>query len=888
MIKVKNRRTIANLSRKSMKANRSRNLIAVIAIALTTILFTTLFTIAGTIVNSFQQETFRQVGGDFHGTFKNVTEEQIEELTSDSLIMKSGARLMLGMPTDPPFNKAHIEVSYMDKTCALGDFCVPEHGALPEEGTNQIACDTRILKLLGVEPKIGTKIELPYYIGADAGHPQLITDTFSLSGWWTYDQACVASQAVVPLSYAEQILSGYKRQSETDLTGRWSLNVYLKSASHIENDLDTILSNCGYQSEDAQADNYVATGVNWGYAGAQFSANADLGTVIALAAMLILIILTGYLIIYNIFQISVSGDIRFYGLLKTIGTTGRQIRQIIIRQAMLLSMIGIPVGLALGFLCGNVLAPIVMSTMSYQKTFVTANPLIFIAATAFSLITVMISCRKPGKIAAKVSPVEAVRYTENSDIKKSTRQSQGRVGVLQMALANLGRGHKKTVLVVASLALAVVLFQVTCTFTNGFDMNKYLQKWVVSDFIVGNANYFQTNGVLFSKDTVVPETVISDIEKQGGLLDSGRIYGMTGMVQDFVTEDWYRQNYGQWNDADTLDAMLQQTEHTDEGLVADGIQLYGMEEYPLKQLTVIDGDLSLLHDTSKNAIAAVYLIDDYDKPETDSQWAKVGDTVTLRYVDSWELYDIRTGETVADADSVDEVYLNSRPTAYHDIDYIVAACVTMRRSMSYRYYGSPEFVLNDTVFKRDTGTKGVMTYLFNTTDETNGEMNSFLNEYTENIEPTMDYESKQSYVQEFDGFRNMFLLMGGALSFIIGLVGVLNFLNAVLTSIMARKREFAMLQSIGMTGKQLKSMLIFEGVFYAVFAAGLSLIFSLIAGPLLNVAMSSMFWFFTYRLIIWPVLAVLPIFLLLGVLLPLITYHFAGKQTIVERLREAE
>ena len=871
-----------------MKANRSRNLIAVIAIALTTILFTALLTIAGTIVNSYQQETFRQVGGDFHGTFKNVTEEQIEQLAFDPLIVKSGARLMLGMPTDPPFNKAHIEVGYMDKTCAEGYFCVPEHGALPEEGTNQIACDTRILKLLGVEPRLGAEIGLSYYIGVDTGNPQLVTGTFSLSGWWTFDEAIVASHAIVPLSYAEQILSGYKRLTETDPTGRWDFNVYLKGASHIENDLDTVLSHCGYQSENAQADNYIATGVNWAYLGAQFSSNVDMGTVAAMAAMLILIIFTGYLIIYNIFQISVSGDIRFYGLLKTIGTTGRQIRQIIVRQAMLLSLIGIPIGLALGFLCGNVLAPIVMSTMSYQKTFVTANPLIFIGAAVFSLITVLISCRKPGKIAAKVSPVEAVRFTENSGIKKSARQSWGRVGVLRMALANLGRGRKKTVLVILSLALAVVLLQVTCTFTNGFDMDKYLRKWVVSDFIVGNANYFQTNIASLGEDNAVPESVISDIEKQGDLLDSGRIYGMTGMIQNFITEDWYRQNHGKWNDADTLDTMLQQAEHTDSGLVADGIHLYGMEDYPLEQLTVIDGDISALHNTSQNVIAAAYLTDDYDKPKVDSQWAKVGDTITLRYVDSWELYDIRTGETVSDTDSAAEAYLNSRPVEYRDIDYTVVVCVTMRNSMSYRYYGSPEFVLNDAVFKRDTGTSRVMTYLFNTTDETNDAMNSFLAGYTENIEPTMDYESKQSYAKEFNGFRNVFLLMGGALSFIIGLVGILNFLNAIMTSIMARRRELAMLQSIGMTGRQLKSMLICEGVFYATFAASLSLIFSLIAGPLLNLVMSSMFWFFTYRFIIWPVIVVLPVFLLLGVLLPLITYHFAGKQTIVERLREAE
>ena len=72
--------------------------------------------------------------------------------------------------------------------------------------------------------------------------------------------------------------------------------------------------------------------------------------VAAIAAVLLLILFTGYLIIYNVFQISVTNDIRFYGLLKTIGTTGRQLKRIIRYQALALSLAGIPVGLLLGWL----------------------------------------------------------------------------------------------------------------------------------------------------------------------------------------------------------------------------------------------------------------------------------------------------------------------------------------------------------------------------------------------------------------------------------------------------------------------------------------------------------------------------------------------------------
>ena len=75
-----------------------------------------------------------------------------------------------------------------------------------------------------------------------------------------------------------------------------------------------------------------------------------------------------------------------------------------------------------------------------------------------------------------------------------------------------------------------------------------------------------------------------------------------------------------------------------------------------------------------------------------------------------------------------------------------------------------------------------MYYAFDTADEANDAMEEFLRDYTENVNPQFDYESKALYAAEFEGMRSMFQLCGGALSFIVGLVGVLNFFNAILTA----------------------------------------------------------------------------------------------------------
>ena len=885
-MKVSNGRTIRRLGWRSMKAAKTRNLIAILAIALTTVLFTSLFTIAMSINDGFQQSNFRQVGGFSHGGFKYLTEEQFNELKDDPIIDQWGLRRFLGMPTEVPFNKSHVEVSYADANYAHWAFCDPIEGRLPEEGTDEAATDTAVLELLGIEPEIGAKFTLTFDVDG-----RTTTQTFTLSGWWERDEAIVASHVLIPESRVDAVLDevGVTPPGSNGMIGTWNLDVMLKSGSrHIEQDLNQILADHGYQSETA-GDDYIDTGVNWGYTGAQLSDNLDPIVVAAIAAMLLLIIFTGYLIIYNVFQISVTNDIRFYGLLKTIGTTPRQLGWIIRQQALTLSLAGIPLGLIAGWFIGGQITPAIVSQLEGIVPVTSVSPVIFIGAALFSLVTVLLSCRKPGRAAAKVSPIEAVRYTEGGTTRRKTKKGRGGVSLLSMAWANLGRSRSKTAVTVTSLSLAVVLLTVTVNFANGFDMDKYVSNFTASDFIVADAGKFQNSVLDFTADMAVPQSVIDDINAQGGITDGGVIYGQTFGALEYVTEDWFRQNKERFYTPEQMDNLIRLTERNEEGLLADRIQLSGMSDFALDHLTVLDGDLSKLYEDGGRYVAAVYADDDYGSAELDSHWARLGDIVTVRYVEETAYVDPDTGTAYASPEDVPAgANWVAQPVKYRDVEYEVAALVTVPSAFSYRYYGADEFILNDQTFLRDSGTSDVMYYAFDTTDEANDAMEEFLRDYTENVNPQFDYESKALYAAEFEGMRSMFQLCGGALSFIVGLVGVLNFFNAILTGIIARKREFAVLQSIGMTGRQLKAMLVYEGLFYALGAAVISLILTLALGPVAFTAVGSLFWFFTYRLTLTPFLIVVPVFALLGVLVPLAVYRSVSKSTIVERLREVD
>ncbi len=872
---VSNRKCIRRLSIASFKAAKIRNIITIAAIALTTILFTVIFTVGMSIKHGFEQSNFRQVGGYSHGGFKNLTREQFEELKDDPLIKEYGKRIYCGMPEKEPFHKSHVEVSYCDANTAKWMFLEPKEGRFPKEGTNEAATDLRVLSLLGVEPVIGNEFTMTFMVDGKE-----TTETFTLCGYWDYDEVIVANHVLIPESRTRQIFDKLGTQGKDGMTGFWNMNVMFKNASNIEGNLNTILERHGYQSESwEQGDNYVRKGVNWGYVSAQFEDSLDIATVFALIVVMLLIIFTGYLIIYNIFQISVSNDVRFYGLLKTIGTTGRQIKRIISMQAFLLSALGIPIGLVFGYGVGVMMTGVVVAKLNGVDLTYSVNPIIFFGAAAFSFVTVWLSCRKPRRMAAKISPVEAVRYTENGGTKKKSRKREKGASIFRMAMANLGRNKSKTVITVISMSFAVVILNLTFILANGFDMDKYLNR-VVTDFIVSDASYFQYHG-----DTPFPEEIASQIEAMDGV-QGGRTYQKTFEAQEFVTEEWVRKTKGRFYSPEILDMYLETLERAGD-VCADDVQLFGMEDFILDKLPVLEGDLSKLKGDG-NYVAAVYDADDYGNVYEDSHWAKLGDQITIRYVKEWEYYNPDTGEIYEEDEDLDDKRWNRRAKVYEDKVYEVAALVEVPGKISYRYYGRDEFVMGADTFIRDSGTSDILYYAFDCEDDKAEQMEQWMQNLAGGDDSLYDYESRQSEAEEFYGFRDMFLIVGSGAALIVGIVGILNFLNAILTGIMARKREFAVLQSVGMTGKQLNRMLITEGMVFAGSSIVITLILTVAMGPLASSVLEGMFWFFSYHLTVTPIFVVAPIFLLLGAVIPLVSYRQAAKRSVVERLREAE
>ena len=97
-----------------------------------------------------------------------------------------------------------------------------------------------------------------------------------------------------------------------------------------------------------------------------------------------------------------------------------------------------------------------------------------------------------------------------------------------------------------------------------------------------------------------------------------------------------------------------------------------------------------------------------------------------------------------------------------------------------------------------------------------------------------------------------------------------------------------MMQSIGMTGRQLKQMLILEGIFYGILSILTASVLNIFTSRFLLSPIEQIYWFFEYHFTMLPILIVFPIFLAFGILIPLLAYRKVSRQTIVERLRENE
>ena len=847
-------RAIPTLSKRMFHTSRGRNLVAVLAILLTTMMFTTLFTLSQSMSQNLIEMTFRQTGYNAEASMRGLSEEQADLIANHPDVEELGRSIVLGLAENRELSGRSVEIRWANDPYAQHSYALPTTGHLPQ-AADEIALDTLTLDRLGIPHELGAPVTLEWRKDSSDPDAETIRADFTLCGFWEGNQSSYSSMAWVSRVYADKMTGGVLSTDPNQIFGLYMVQVNLYSDQNIEEAMERVLADTGLSELEYSVN--LAYSPEMGAVAAQENLPMYLG--------MGLVFIAGYLIIYNIFQISVTADVQFYGKLKTLGTTTRQLKKLIYNQANRLCIVGIPAGLILGWLLGTVLVPVLMGSME-GTAIVSASPMIFIGSALFAWATVLISCLRPACLAGKISPIEALRMSDaDSGSKKKVKRHRGSASLSSMAWDNLWRNKKRTVTVICSLTLGLVLLSGFYAKNAAFDMEKYLADLTIADFTLSDSSNVDYLNGYDPHGTTLTGELVSAAESQQGLEAVGHQYSAQidwqideatlQNVAAFYTEE----RLADWESYDPAGAQALRD------ALSSGVAsatLYGLDGIPLDTITqqqyLMEGSFD----------AAAFASGDYI--------LAVGPSV-----EPGESYPVLPTSPVGSV-----VELNGRSYTVMAIVCPLNPVTQLAPQQGENGKFALSFILPTAAFREQWPDHTLRQLFLNTDDSHIESMQAFLDEYMASTNPGLPVTSRQTMAEQYQAQTRSSAVMGNAVSVVIALVGVLNFINSMVTAIVSRRREFAVMQSVGMTKKQLCRMLVNEGLYYA----GLTLLFSyLISAFAVGVVVRAMVedGFTTFRFTLLPLVACTPVLIFFAVLIPYLCFRNLEKHSIVERLRAA-
>ncbi|MDR2486757.1 MAG: ABC transporter permease, partial [Clostridiales Family XIII bacterium] len=814
-------------------AAKSRSFLTLAAIAMTCILVTSVVAIGYDLMEAFRMAKVRLSGMDAEVSFQYLTEEELALVKGHPLMEEGGVSRYIGQGLGDAWIESPLEIRTTDKSFAKVTFSTPTTGRLPvAEG--EVAVKSWMLDALGLPEELGQRFPLSFVVG-DKQHDL----SLEVCGIWEDDYFIHPyGWAFVSDALADDLLSGtdiaQSRENAT-FSGVFQLFANISgSGQELQGNLDQIVSDTGIDSD------LVHPRVNFPYEVTERWFDPQI--FVPVAIILLIVLLSGYLLIYNIFSISVLRDIRHYGLLKTIGATRAQLRRLVNLQASIYCLVGIPAGMLLGYLLSRLLLPVLLAMAEYVDTppVPALNPYVFLAAALLSLITVFVSCSRPARLAGRVSPVEATRCTTADEtVRKKAKSGAGSktgAGVGRMAYANLFRNRKKTFVTVASVSLGLILFNIIFTFVGSFDMDKMLSRMIQGDYVVADGSYFNSSSLYQAVHALTPEKVEA-LSRLPDVADVAEVYFEDATTQLKATE---------------AAALAEKDVTAGEALMATA---HGLDDYWLDLLA--DSVISGTFDREGFLSGKYIVVGGYfgDMPD-------VGDTVHMGLRD--EPDDARTYTVMAKVDLDKPLYALTVKYAY------VAGFYAFLPKTEFDSLADAE-ILSATVMAEDGSDAEAL----------RGAIEGILSDT-----PRLSVRARSDYAAEMKRSQDGIAFVGIAGGVLLLLIGLLNYANTVITSILSRRNEFAMLQAIGMTGRQCKRMLTRECLYLILMAAAvfIGIGYPLSYGIVHTLTQSTSA--FVYQFTVLPLLLCFPPICLIAAALPRLVFRSISKSSVVERLRE--
>ena len=838
MLKNNNQPVIKRIAKTNLKSNFRRSITMILAALLSSFLLFSVFTVGLTYLKMNKLQNIRLNGADFDAVLYGVTEEQKTILDNDENVKQFGILTVAGAVRETETDKTPgVGLLYADAVL-WDDMMSPTRTFLQGKyptNENEIMVTEEALKKCGFEnKKTGDEITFVYEIKEKRQEK-----TFQISGIW--GGFGIVDNFFVSKAFCEQegIEELYNSRCDISFEKRWM------SEEEQQAFIDKM------ELGKSQRLFYVyefgnAAEIFWGIAG-----------------IVVVTCLSAYLLIYNIMYLSVAGNIRYYGLLQTIGMTGKQIRSLIKKQMIWIGGIGISLGLFLGFFVSFSLIPVAIESLGMKQeqtgqVQVVFHPAVFLLTILLTGFSVWYAARKPIRLAESSSPIEALGYRPVSGIRKGHTTKKGNL-IRRMAVEQLTRNKKKTVVTMLSLSASLSVFVCLMILLHTQSAREYVYNFRGLDMVVANDTI---QNVVVEQDEegkkqlqgvkqILNQEILDKIKKTDGVSAVFPVSCVSTVIpwEPEVSDVWMREFYETWMDIPYENDLEEYKNHPENfasaliGITEEDFRALNQElNTPVDETSFLKGETCILYRNGlfdldeKKMIGKNILCGEYENPEN-----------------------TRSFEIVALTDINDYTALLGYPPTMIVIDKAVSSFA--KEPIIFKVGIQYEKEFDE---RAEAAVENILRKSPNASD--------------------FSWESKIRQAEIVEKAQGHMAEIGFGIVAILAVIGIMNYINTSVGNIQSRRKEISIMESVGMSEHQVRKMLVWEGIFYT----GGVMLLTLTAGLGITYAiyqsvnyMGAAFWFPMVPFFIACILL-----LTVCIAVPLLAYKQMEKSgSLVERIR---
>ncbi len=803
-----------SLTLRYLKENKKRTIVTIIGIILSTALICGI----GNIYSSFMDYEIRETiqrDGSFYATFNNVDKDKIDYITKSAGISNSGISKEFGYANSGEGNL--LKVLGYDKNYFEGFNISLKEGDFPKN-KNEIVISENSNLITDSKFKIGDIIRLSigkrlseegdYLDSPTLQENEKLVDTKEE----TFKVVGIINKPGFEYSNGIQTAITYIDKSLVNNNDKVNISVNVNNPKDIYSIVSSICKNANLEkktdSNGEKIDNvdYNEHLLRLKGASAYANINNSIGYIVLLVGSLVVICTVAT--VYNSFSISISERKKQFGILNSIGATNSQIMKLVFLEGFIVSIVAIPIGLLSGTLAMDIVFKIIQkfysnSLIGEMNLKVVYNPVVIIFSIIVVLITIFISVIIPARVASKVSPLDAIKNSSDYKVGKVKDSKLVRLifkteGVL--AYKNLRRNKKKFRITLFSLVISVVIFIAF----SGF-MTLFLK---AEDIRVGQMNYdmylYGNRGDSIKKS----KELVNEINKIDGVKNIS--FSNTHNLLMDLEEN--RVNKSAKEKVQSYFIGEKENNKTVYRL-NNGLNLPGYRA--IENIKLTEGSFDKESAIKENGVILInksYYEEKGKKGVLDMTNYKVGDTI--------EVYSMGYDEK-NEKEYKEKTYKFKIMGISEDI---------LMGDTTYPYMGI-SIVTYDEVAKNN-GFDESSNFIYIESDlkeSTKKSIKKLAEKYKFSvIDEVEEYQAMQ------DSMKVMQIFVYGFVT-VISLVSVTNIINTISTNINLRKKELAIIKSIGVTPSGFNKMIYLESFLYG----ALALLWGIPIGILLTILMNT-------------------------------------------------